>query len=101
MKQRRSKEEWLAIIGKFQQSGLSNAEFCRQEGLCPKYFSGRRRALKPKVPSAPSRGVFVPAVFESPKPAALIELSIGDVQLKVPTSVETSWLVSLVNGLAR
>jgi len=42
---RRSKEQWQAIIAKQQQSGLSAAQFCRNENIEQKYFSTRKRRL--------------------------------------------------------
>ena len=99
MKQRRSKEEWLAIIEEFEQSSLSNTDFCKQRGLCRKYFSGRRKAFQEKPKSLSKE--FVQAIVAQPSPVAAIEISIGAVQLKVQTSVETDWLVGLVNGLTR
>lgn len=99
MKQRRSKEEWLAIIEEFERSGLSNTDFCKQRGLCRKYFSGRRKAFQKKQKSVGNK--FVQAVVAQPSSVGAIELSTGAVRLKVPANVETDWLVALINGLER
>jgi len=42
---RRSKEQWQAIITKQKKSGLSAAQFCRNEKIDQKYFSTRKRQL--------------------------------------------------------
>jgi len=54
---RRSKAQWLALFESQVQSGLSSAQFCRRNKLCPKYFSKRKQDLNytPKPASAFSR----------------------------------------------
>ncbi len=42
---RRSKQQWQEIINTQQQSGLSAAEFCRNQKIDQKYFSTRKRQL--------------------------------------------------------
>lgn len=43
---RRSANQWHAIIQRFETSGLSQSEFCRQENLSPTTFNRwRHRAL--------------------------------------------------------
>ena len=42
---RRTPEQWQALVAEHQASGLTQAEFCKQQSLCPKYFSQRRRQL--------------------------------------------------------
>ena len=43
---RRSQKQWQEIIIKQQQSGLSAAQFCRDENINQKYFSFRKVNLK-------------------------------------------------------
>ena len=48
---RRTSEQWQYLFAEHQASGLTQAQFCQQQGLCPKYFSLRRRQLSQnKVP---------------------------------------------------
>ena len=42
---RRSKKQWQEIITNQQLSGLSEAQFCRNENIAQKYFSTRKRQL--------------------------------------------------------
>jgi len=42
---KRTPDQWQALFTAHQTSGLSQAQFCKREGLCPKYFSLRRRQL--------------------------------------------------------
>lgn len=41
----RSAKEWRALFGAQARSGLTAAAFCREQGLCPKYFSLRKKEL--------------------------------------------------------
>ena len=43
---KRTPEQWQTLFAAQQASGLSQAQFCKREGLCSKYFSLRRRQLK-------------------------------------------------------
>lgn len=42
---RRSAVEWWALFEAQARSGMTAAEFCREHGVCPKYFSLRKKAL--------------------------------------------------------
>ena len=41
----RSENEWLGLFKKQKQSGISAAQFCRDESLCARYFSKRKQQL--------------------------------------------------------
>lgn len=43
MKARRSKEDWQELILRQTKSGLSAQQFCRDNDVCPKYFSIRKK----------------------------------------------------------
>lgn len=45
MSKRRTPEQWQTLFAEHQASGLTQAEFCQQHGVCPKYFSQRRQQL--------------------------------------------------------
>jgi len=42
---KRSEAQWFELFEKHERSGLSAAQFCRDENLCPKYFSLRKKQL--------------------------------------------------------
>jgi len=46
---RRSKQQWLDIINDQQQSGLSAAQYCRNNNIDQKYFSTRKCQLKKEL----------------------------------------------------
>jgi len=43
---KRSPTEWHTLFEEHIASGLSTAAFCQKQGLCPKYFSLRRKQLR-------------------------------------------------------
>ena len=43
---RRTQGQWQALFEQQQDSGLNAAAFCRAQGICPRYFSLRRRQLQ-------------------------------------------------------
>jgi len=47
---RRSVDEWGALFEAQTRSGMTAASFCREHGLCPKYFSLRKKALGKATP---------------------------------------------------
>jgi len=84
---RRTTEQWQALFAEHERSGQSAAAFCRERGLCPKYFSLRRKQLSPG-PGREGVSAFVPVTAPSASPAARIEIQLNnDVQLRVPTTV--------------
>lgn len=84
---KRSKSEWLRLIEEFEQSGLSAAAFCRERGVNAKYFSLRKKQLKPA------------ARFVEAKPverSADSSVEIRVVRVRVPVSDLPRYLNELV-----
>lgn len=49
---RKSKQDWVNLIQEFEGSDLNQTEFCKAQGLNPKYFSLKRsRLLQPNKTS--------------------------------------------------
>jgi len=42
---KRSKEEWLTLIEAHKVSGQTQAQFCKENDICPRYFSLRKKQL--------------------------------------------------------
>lgn len=42
---KRTKAQWLELIQQQQASGQTQAQFCREHGVCPRYFSLRKKQL--------------------------------------------------------
>ncbi len=95
---RRSKADWMALIQEFEQSGQSQAQFCSQYRINPKYFSKRRRDLL--LDSEQTSGfIAVKRSAATASPAAM-RLSFGQVQLELPAGVDVRWLSGLLLALS-
>ena len=95
MKTRRTKAQWLSLIDEFEQSGLTQTEFCVQRGINAKYFSLRRIKLKAR----PESTGFSQAVVSDPQASAQVTLHYGAVTVKLPTS-NAQTIAQLVKALA-
>ena len=99
---RRSREAWHALFQAQATSGVTAAAFCREQGVCPKYFSLRRRQLlSESLPKAAqiARSVFVPVAIPRSEALAL-EVQVGaTLQLRLPTSVSPQWLADVLRAL--
>jgi len=97
---KRTAEEWLVLFAEHEASGLSAAAFCRERGLCPKYFSLRRRQLHDRSAVGAQPAAFVPVSMASPASGVAIEIRLGEgLALRVPVSVSARWLAELVHQL--
>jgi hypothetical protein len=99
---RRSHAQWHALFQEQQASGQNMAVFCQAHGVCPKYFSLRRRQLLgDAVPSKTTAiSPFVPVAVPRPVEAIPLEVRLGDtLQLRVPPSVSPQWLAALLHAL--
>lgn len=92
---RRSKSQWLSLIQEFEQSGLSQVQFCAEHGLNPKYFSLRRAKLR----ASDHKTAFIEAV---PAKALLpdhVTIHYGPVSIQVSADSVQS-IAQLVKALA-
>ena len=100
---RRSKEDWQELILRQVESGLSAQQFCRDNNVCPKYFSIRKKQLGLRQPA------FVPILQSSRakseiaattfNPTSLV-LRHGGCCLHFNAVPDSTWLAQLVRGLA-
>lgn len=78
---KRSQSQWGALFAEHESSGLSAAEFCRRQSLCPKHFSVRKRQLGWK--SSSSFVQVKPAISKVVTPESEVRIRVVDVS--VPT----------------
>ena len=83
--------EWRDLFSQQEASGLTAAEFCRQQSLCSKYFCLRKRQLR-----WPGSSVFaqVEPVIEPGAESSDVVLRV--VELTIPSSVLPSTLSELL-----
>ena len=99
---RRSHTQWHALFQAQQASGQNMAVFCQAHGICPKYFSLRRRQLLGDAVTNQATAIspFVPVAVPRPVEAMALEVRLGDgLQLRVPPSVSPQWLAALLHAL--
>ena len=99
---RRSRDEWHALFQAQQASGQNMAVFSQAHGVCPKYFSLRRRQLlgDAVLSKATAISAFVPVAVQRPVEAMALEVRLSStLQLRMPTSVSPQWLAALLHAL--
>ena len=99
MKQRRSKQQWGALLAEQARSGLSVAAFCRDKGITASHFYARRATARQA--STPNTTAFSRAqVVTDSLPATAITINRGPNQLRLPSSVSPQWLAELMMALS-
>ena len=98
---KRSKQQWRELIVQFEQSGLSQAQFCQQVNINAKYFSLKFRQRQSEL-QKPEDGDFIAvqqikAKVSEPHP---LKLCVGQVQLELPAEVNPQWLSVLMRALS-
>lgn len=90
----RRREEWLALIADYEDSGQTQTAFCAERGINAKYFSLKRSQLtqEDKTPTE-SKSQFVRASSAS---CTGIKLRVGTVCLELPTDFPLDTLSRLV-----
>ena len=95
----RTRSQWLSLIAECDSSGLSQAEFCDQQGLNAKYFNTKRNRLMKKARSE-ALG-FTRVTVEPPKPKEpTIALQVGRVSLQLDSSTPPDYLAQIIRLLA-
>lgn len=99
---RRTQAQWRELFQAQAASGLGAAAFCRTHGVCPKYFSLRRRQLSKggEADDAARVSAFVPVAVQRSTDALTVEVRLGaTLSLGVPVAVAPRWLVEVLHGL--
>lgn len=98
---RRSQSEWQTLLKAQRESGLSVANFCRQQGLDVKYFSKQKRAFKAEVASTPSRFIKIPPAPSSASMSNLeLTLHHQNTRLVLHTGIDARWVADLMKALS-
>ena len=99
---KRSKVQWLSLFQQHEESGLTASQFCKDNNLCPKYFSQRKRQLGYWQSTSKQEVGFVKAVAPSVKTApgqGAIQLRLAHCELHLPLSVSELWLANFIKAL--
>jgi len=96
---KRTPEQWQALFAEHQASGLSQAQFCKQQGLCPKYFSVRRKQLLvPRAQATPPKP-FIQAQAPIVKPNASVSIYYQGEEIRLH-QVDVNLIVAVIKKLA-
>lgn len=94
----RTREQWRELIAEFEQSDLSQKDFCEPRGINPAYFSQRRIELQRE--DEDSNDVFALAMPQSVNSQQTLQLRFGQTELVLPLSVSPRWVAQLVKELS-
>ncbi len=102
---KRSEEQWRELFEQQEGSGVSAAVFCKQNELCPKYFSLRRKQLAKMAGKEEAGFVRVKVKPETTREAsgakaAVLTLYSNAGQLSFGTLPPPQWLAQLLRALA-
>ena len=103
---KRSVTEWQALFEQHAGSGLSAAAYCREQGLCPKYFSLRRKQLSggssstaQKKPKTQAKATAFVSARLRPDAKEHITIRFGEIEVNLPRQVDANWLTDFVVAL--
>ncbi|MCC5879905.1 IS66 family insertion sequence element accessory protein TnpA [Aliidiomarina sanyensis] len=94
----RTREQWRELIAEFEQSDLSQKQFCEPQGINPAYFSQRRLELQREAEDNDTG--FALAVPQSVNSQQTVQLRIDETELVLPLSVSPRWVAQLVKELS-
>ena len=96
----RTTEQWQMLFKQHDKSGITAAQFCRENHLCPKYFAKRKKDLNwPTDKMLKSKLV----KLRKPKqnvPLQIVTLQYGELKLHINDSVSPQWLAQVIKALA-
>ena len=92
---RRSKAQWQSLIQEFEHSGLTQTQFCAQQGVNAKYFSLRREKLKTDVVGSP----FSEAMHSRSRAGGVVSIHYGNISIQLPAA-STQQIAELVKALS-
>ena len=97
----RSRAEWLNIIQQYKDSGLTPADYCRQQGLDYKYFLKRKQLTQANAEQ--QAGGFVKLqrnVSKQVMPSTELSLQYQNMTLHISSGTDPLWLALLMKTLS-
>ena len=92
--------EWYRHVEAWRESGLSQADYCRQQGLNPKTLSAWSRRALPIDKSAPLEIIAVQVMPSAPGRCKRVTTACARCRLELSTVVSPRWLAELLLCLA-
>ena len=105
MTQRRNQQQWQDVLDQQEISGLSGAEFCRQQHIDVNQFyyhnAQRRKITTPDNPSSAFlRAQISHQVIDGEAPNPVLRLQHGSSELLFPVTPSPRWVAELMVALA-
>ena len=101
--QRRNKEQWQQLFTEQAASGLSAQQFCRDQKLCAKYFSLRKKQLAWRESASafvPARLSTVPRLAMTPSPTPVLIVRHHACALQFAMLPDAVFLAQLLSALS-
>ena len=102
---RRGREFWTEVVGKFESSGLTQRDYCEQNGLPINAFRNWLYQVRGKAYAQPNRKSardrFIQVVPAAPKPLVLCKLRVGSAELVFSELPPTAYLSDLLRLMDR
>jgi len=96
---KRTQEQWRALFTEHQTSGLKINEFCRQNAICPNYFSKRRKQLLNPEKKPTTSSPFVSVRPTTATGASTFSIQYNQTIMTLPITVSPDWLAMLLQHL--
>ena len=93
---RRTRNEWLQLIEDQKNSHLTATDFCKNQGIDPKYFSLKKAKLQESEPASPFVKVQPPMITNSE-----LSLSWAGADIHLPADTSPIWLAQLIRELVK
>ncbi|WP_290581022.1 IS66 family insertion sequence element accessory protein TnpA [Ketobacter sp.] len=94
---KRTQEQWLELIQQQQASGQTQAQFCREHSVCPRYFSLRKKQLTGPEKSSP----FIQAKRTLPSAnSRYLTVRTATAEVVIHQALSPQEIASLVNALS-
>lgn len=96
MKHRNRKQFWLDHFKKFEQSGLSQIQYCKMNNINHKSFSAQKSLLRKN--SKKSEHNFVPLIDKSSDTLFILKLSNG-MEISFNQTPDPHWIGQMIKSL--
>jgi len=96
-----TQQKWAAFIEQQQESNLTIAQFCKQLNVSPSTFYQRKRELS-MLPNTYSSFIkaTVTQQLEIETTCEPIILTLGKVNLSLPSQISADYIVTIINGIS-
>jgi len=96
------KEKWKAVVKDWRESGLSQADYCKKAGIKSNRLSYWKRKLSIEDAISAKSEIRVKNEFIEVGKSVneLIEINYGDLQINIPSSIESKKIAELINCLS-